>query len=125
MKLKAKNLYLTITEISKKRDKSPSSVKYTLLSAGDLIRKKTENRKKMYSLEDFDNYRKGMEAKNETTYHKFDFDYKALKESVTKKGLTMTQFFCETGLKRNRYYSIMAGLVYPSKEEIEIMRRGL
>jgi len=116
--------YYSIKAISNMTNVSVSVVEYTIMKKNLDVRT-TEGRRTI-SLSEFTEARKGMTVgRNKQEKKEFDFDFERLTEKIFSEGRTMTEFFRESGLSRNRYYSIRSGVVYPTKNEIKILKESL
>lgn len=117
--------YYSIKAISNMTNVSVSVVEYTIMRKNLDVR--TSEGRRTISLSDFTQARKGMTVgRNKNPEKKpFEFDFNMLTAKVFSEGKTMTDFFRESGLSRNRYYSIRSGVVYPTENEIKILKESL
>jgi hypothetical protein len=108
-----------IREISELLNIPVSTVEYTISAKGLKVRYNEAGRK-VIDLESFKQARVGMKKgrKKVVSAKLFEFDFDELQKRIFEKGLSMTEFFRYAEIKRNRYYSIKSGAVYPTQAEI-------
>lgn len=116
---------LEIKEISKRTGLHISTVEHTILSKGLKILW-NENGKRVTDFEKFVEARAGMKAGAKTKEKRlFIFDWNKLRSEVKTAGLTMTEYIRQSGIKRNRFYCILRGVVYPTADEIQRLNKSI